>query len=374
VILPHTRAAVEAGIDEGLHLGAQVYVSRQGETVADFALGEDRPGVPLTPGHLLLWLSSTKPVAAVALGQLWERGLLELDDPVARHVPEFAAEGKEGITLRHLLTHTAGIRMVDTGWPGAPWEEIVARISARKPEPRWTPGRRAGYHLASSWFILGEVVRRADGRPFDRYVRDEVFEPVGMEDCWVGIPPETYRAYAAMDRIGTMWHTEFPEPRAHGWITEERAARTHPGGNGFGPMRELGRFYEMLLARGTLDGRRTLSPQTVEALTSPHRVGMMDATFKHVLDWGLGFIVNSNRYGPETVPYGYGRHASPRAFGHSGYRSSVGFADPEHGLAVAVGFNGTPDNERHERRVRSVLDAVYKDLGLAGEEIADAPL
>jgi CubicO group peptidase (beta-lactamase class C family) len=121
----------------------------------------------------------------------------------------------------------------------------------------------------------------------------------------------------------------------------------------------------MLLARGTLNGRRLLSPQTGEAFTTPHRIGMMDATFKHVMDWGLGFIVNSARYGAETVPYGYGHHASPRTFGHSGYRSSVAFGDPEHGLAVALAFNGTPGNERHELRVRSVLDAVYGDLELA---------
>ena len=155
--LPKTREAIEEGIRERLHLGAQVYVSLHGEPAADAALGESRPGEPLTRGHLMLWLSSTKPVPAVAIAQLWERGLLELDDPVALHVPEFAAHGKEGITLRHLLTHTGGIRMLDTGWPGASWDEIVARICAMKPEPRWVPGQKAGYHQASSWFILGEV-------------------------------------------------------------------------------------------------------------------------------------------------------------------------------------------------------------------------
>ena len=81
----------------------------------------------------MLWLSSTKPTTAVALAQLWEQGLLDLDDPVARHIPEFAAQGKEGITLRHLLTHTAGLRMLDVGWPGDPWDEIIARICAMRP-------------------------------------------------------------------------------------------------------------------------------------------------------------------------------------------------------------------------------------------------
>lgn len=363
--LPRTREAIEVGIRDRLHLGAQIYVSLHGEPVADAALGEDRPGEPLTRDHLTLWLSSTKPVPAVAIAQLWERGLLELDDPVALHLPEFAAHGKEGITLRHLLTHTGGIRMLDTGWPHKPWEEIIAKICAMKPEPRWVAGQKAGYHQASSWFILGEVIQRVGGVPFSTYVRREICEPLGMADSWIGMPSERYQAYAAESRIGAMWNTEEEAPKPHGWDTEERVVRPSPGGNGFGPMRELGRFYEMLLGRGSWRAQRILLPQTVEAFTTPHRVGMVDVTFKHVLDWGLGFIVNSIQYGAETVPYGYGHHASPRTFGHSGYRSSTGFADPERGLAVALGLNGTPSNERHEARIRSVLDAVYEDLGLA---------
>jgi CubicO group peptidase (beta-lactamase class C family) len=363
--LPRTREAIEAGIRDGLHLGAQLYVSLRGETAADLSLGENRPGEPLTRGHLMVWLSATKPVTAVAIAQLWERGLLELDDPVARHVPEFAANGKEGITLRHLLTHTGGIRMLDTGWPRLPWEEIIAKICAMKPEPRWEPGQKAGYHQASSWFILGEVVQRLSGRPFPVYIREEIFEPLGAADSWIGMPRERYLSYKENGRIGAMWNTEGPEPKPHDWDTEDRCVNPSPGGNGYGPLRELGRFYEMLLGRGAWQGRRILLPQTVEAFTSPSRVGMVDATFKHVLDWGLGFIVNSIQYGAETVPYGYGHHASARTFGHSGYRSSVGFGDPERGLAVALAFNGTPANERHEGRIRAVLDAVYEDLGVA---------
>jgi CubicO group peptidase (beta-lactamase class C family) len=349
---------------ERLHLGAQLHVSRHGETVASGAVGEDRPGVPLTPDHLMLWLSSTKPVAAVALAQLWERGRLEIDDPVARHIPEFGStdgSGKDRITLRHLLTHTAGIRMLDVGWPREPWDRIVARICAMKPEPRWVPGEKAGYNQASSWFILGEVVRRVDGRGFDLYVREEIFEPLGMADSWVGMPRDRYLSYKEAGRIGAMWNLEpGGEPEPHGWDTEERCTSIHPGGNGYGPTRNLARFYEMILGRGA----GILSPQSVEALTAPHRVGMLDATFKHTMDWSLGFIPNSAHYGPDTVPYAYGHHASRRAVGHSGYRSSVAFADPEHGLAVALVLNGTPSNEGHERRVRAVLDALYQDLEL----------
>lgn len=364
--LPRTRAAIEEGIRQGLHLGAQLYVSRDGETVADTALGEVRPGEPLTPDHLMLWLSSTKPVGAVALARLWERGRLELDDPVVRFIPEFGANGKARITLRHILTHTAGIRMLDVGWPALPWEEIIARLCAMRPEPRWVPGEKGGYHNASSWFVLGEVVRRIDGRPFERFVREEIFEPLGMADAWIGMPPERYRAYRDAGRIAEMYDTEKPGHPSQGWESEERCVRCHPGGNGYGPVRELGRFYETLLAHGAVPGapdRRILTSQTVEALTARHRAGMHDHTFRHILDWGLGFIINSAQYGVDTVPYGYGHHASRRTFGHSGYRSSTGFADPERGLAVALAFNGTPANDRHEQRIREVLDALYEDLG-----------
>jgi CubicO group peptidase (beta-lactamase class C family) len=365
--LPRTRRAIEDGIATGLHLGAQLYVSLAGSVVADAALGEKRPGEPLHRDDLMLWLSSTKPVAAVAQAQLWERGLLELDDPVARHLPEFAAQGKGAITLRHLLTHTAGIRTLQVGWPELPWDAIIARIAAMRPEPRWVPGRKAGYHLASSWFVLGEVIRRLDGRPFSSYVREEIFTPLGMNDSWIGMPAERFKEYRRQGRLAPLWNTEGGRLIETGQDSDAWVTGTHPGANGYGPLSELGRFYEMLLARGRAPGdagRRLLGASAVEALTARHRAGMLDHTFQHVIDWGLGFIINSSQYGAATVPYGYGNRASPRTFGHSGYRSSTGFADPEQGLAVALAFNGTPSNEAHEQRIRAVLDAVYDDLGL----------
>ncbi|HYL05565.1 MAG TPA: serine hydrolase domain-containing protein [Thermoanaerobaculia bacterium] len=386
--LPRTRQAILDGVRAGLHLGAQLYVSRHGTVIADAAAGDSRPGQPLRRDDLMLWLSSTKPVAAVAIAQLWERGRLELDDPVARHIPEFAANGKGAITLRHLLTHTAGIRLLNVGWPQDGWDAIIARIAAMRPEPRWVPGRKAGYHHASSWFLLGEVVRRLDGRPFSGYAREEIFAPLGMLDSWIGMPVETYRELREQGRICPLYDTAGSAggaggaPVPQGWDSEAWCTGTHPGGNGYGPISQLGRFYEMLLARGQIPGaggaaaRRILSPQAVEAATARHRAGMLDHTFQHVLDWGLGFILDSRQYGADTVPYGYGNHASPRTFGHSGYRSSTAFADPEQGLAVALAFNGTPTHEAHERRIRTVLDALYEDLGLvaAAEAVPAAPV
>ncbi len=365
-------AALAAGCAEGLHLGAQLAVSHRGQVLADLAVGRIAPeGTALEPDHLMLWLSSSKPVAAVAIAQLWERDLLALDDPVAAHLPEFAAGGKQGVTVRHLLTHTGGLRLPRTGWPEASWEEIVAAVCARKLEPGWVPGEKAGYHPAGSWFVLGELVRRLDGRSFERYVREEIFLPLGMDDCWIGMPAQRWRDLRDAGRLAPMFDTAAEGgPRSHGWEAEERVVHPSPGGNGWGPMRQLARFYEALAAGGRPPGSapaaRVLAPQTVEALVARHRAGLFDHTFQHVIDWGLGVIVDSKQYGADTVPYAYGHHCSRRTFGHSGYRSSTAFADPVAGLVVALATNGTPSAAAHERRTRQVLDALYRDVGLAG--------
>jgi CubicO group peptidase (beta-lactamase class C family) len=348
--------AIEKGMAEKLHIGAQVYVSRHGEPVADFGIGEARPGVPMDSDSMMLWWSSTKPTAAVAIGQLWERGKLNIEERVSTYIPEFAAKGKDGVTLRHVLTHTGGFRFADGRWAMAkPWEDIIARICGAELEEGWVPGRKAGYHPSSGWFILGEVVRRVDGRSFERYVREEIFEPLGMHDCWVGMPPERHREYG--DRIGIMHNTEGDEPQPVPYVdTEEACAHCVPGGGGRGPMRELGRFFEVLLFGGQLGEARIVSPQTVTAMTARHRVGLFDETFQLAIDWGLGFIIES---------YIYGRHCSPRSFGHGGARSSAGFVDPEFELVACVVTNGMPDDRRHYLRFNAISTAIYEDLGLA---------
>jgi CubicO group peptidase (beta-lactamase class C family) len=370
------------GITEGLHLGAQLYVSLKSQVLIDSAVGEARPGVPMTPDSLNLWFSSTKPVAAVAIVQLWERGLLELDDPVIRFIPEFGQKGKEAITIRHILTHTAGFRAPPRS-ENEPWERIIAELCAARQEAGWLPGKKAGYHPASSWYILGEIVRRVDGRDYCRYARQMIFEPTGMRDSWVGMPADTFRVYG--DRIAIMQDTTKlpPEPLD----VEAFATSCRPGSGGWGPIRELGKFYEMLMNRGVVgsalaDGtsphpeahpsgtipsakaeptNRILRPQSVEAITARHRTGMIDVTFKTPIDWGLGFLLNSAQPQAE-LPYGYGPYASARTFGHGGAQSSGGFCDPERGLVVAYAFNGRPGEGKHHERRRTLLEAVEKDL------------
>lgn len=355
-----TKRALREGLAESPRSGGQIFVSENGRPVFEEAFGEVRPSEAMTTGHLLPWMSSCKPVAAVAIAQLWERGLLALDDRVADHIQEFGTRGKESITIRHLLTHTGGIRMLDVGWPKATWEEIIARICRGRLEPRWVPGQTAGYHLTSSWFILGEIVHRADGRSFDQYARQEVFEPLQMRDSWIGMPVETFTQNA--ERLAPLYDTQPDHPVQLDWSSEKRVTRCSPGANGWGPARELGRFYEMLLKGGRWDGVQILLPQTVEALTARHRSGLFDKTFRQILDWGLGFVINGCNEDSRSG-YGYWPSASARAYGHSGYRSSTAFADPVRLVAIAILLNGTPDEISHLRRMRAITTAIYQDLG-----------
>ncbi len=163
--LSRTRVVIEQGIAAGLHTGVQVFASIGGEAVAELAIGERRPGLPMQADSLVLWLSSTKPIVAAAVMQQVERGQLALDEPVARYLPAFAAEGKQLVTLRQLLTHTAGFRFVELNWPESDWDEIIARLCRARLERGWVPGEKAGYHPFTSWYILGELVQRAAGRP-----------------------------------------------------------------------------------------------------------------------------------------------------------------------------------------------------------------
>lgn len=366
--LPRTRAVLQQGIDQGLHLGGQLYVSLAGQIVADFAFGQASPGQSMRTDHLLLWMSAGKPITALAIAQLWEWNLLDLDDPVARHIPAFADRGKQNITIRHLLTHTSAFRGLASNWSNDSFAGIIQRLCQAPMEGSAIPGRYAAYSVAANWYILGELVRVLDGRPLEQFVRDEILLPAGMPDSWVGMDTPAYREYG--QRIAIMYDTSKSGPRPQNWHSEAHCTNCRPGANARGPIRELGRFYEMLLNRGklpqaTIEHKTQIaSRQTIEAMIARHRTGLLDHTFKHVIDWGLGFIINSAMYGPQTVPYGFGPYASRRTFGHGGAQSTAAFADPEHQLVVAFAFNGMPGEQHHDQRLRAVCAAIYEDLNL----------
>lgn len=363
-ILPRTFGVIEGGIERRLHHGVQLYVSLRGEVIFNGAAGTDGAGRSLTADTVMLWLSSGKPLTAVMVLQFHERGELDLHAPVGRYIPEFAVNGKEQVTIWHLLTHTAGLEPVASGWPRLEWDEILDRINRAPLQEDWVPGKRAAYDPSRGWFVLGEVLRRIDSRPVDRIVREDLCEQLGMHDSWMAVPKQVYDIYGPrIARTYSLRDDRLEETHSH---TPEVAGAPSPGGNFRGPARELGYFYEMLLRGGERDGRRILRPETVALMTQRHRRDMVDETFRHKVDFGLGVMIDSNHHGAKTVPYGYGLHSSERTFGHGGAQSSIGFCDPENELVVVAIANGCPGEPKHNRRFRELNTAIYEDLRLDG--------
>ena len=188
----------------------------------------------MTTDTLMNWFSMTKPVTAIAVAQQWEAGALDVDAPAARYVPEFAAHGKGAITIRHLLTHTAGIPNGDGMLQGEPWEspQRIWRLFDARPE--YPAGTRAGYHAAAGMSVLGEVVARVSGDALRAIHTERIFEPVGAVDCWVGMPEAQYAAYG--DRVGFMHSTTGAAPQPLPRINSARSAATPmPGRAGGDP-------------------------------------------------------------------------------------------------------------------------------------------
>jgi CubicO group peptidase (beta-lactamase class C family) len=343
---------------DGWHDGAQCYVSRHGEVLLDVAVGESRPGRAIERDDLMLLYSAGKPLTVVAVLQLWEQGGLGLDDPVGEYVDGWG-NGKERCTIRHVLTHTGGFPNADAKLfdRDIPYDEVVAHIAASP--ARWEPGTDAAYHPSSGWKILGAIVERVDGRPIDRYLAEEVFARLGIENMRLGIrrdeqdalgeriAPVHWRGHAlpVVDPDGGLQMVPYKVDQFHN--EPHFVAKVEPGGGLRGAARELGRFYESLLGFGA----PVLDPRTVEVMSSVHRYGIKDRLFRQNIPWGLGVQV--------AFTGGTGR----RAFGHGGMASSRALADPEFGLVMAVVTNGLAGFVDAEQRLFEITDAVYSALG-----------
>lgn len=363
-VLPRTMHALDAELGSTTP-GVQLYVSHS-PSAADVsvAVGEARPGVPFARDSWPIWYCCSKAVGAVAVGRLWERDLVDLRQPVASYLPWFEGGGREKITLFQLLTHTTPVPMALDPLHGS----FAAPVALRREQLRTMvipsdarPGERINYAAWWAWFLLAEVVQAVVGRPYEHFVAEEVLAPCAMTDTRVVLSPLEYRE--AADRLPLIHITGggFPAQPTHWYATEAACTRPIPRLNMRGPMRDLGRFFTMLLAGGEGPGGRVLRPPTVAALTARHRVGLTDP-FGNA-DWGLGFRVESRHLGEEYTAFS--RHASLSSFGHYGLWTSTAFADPETGLVIALHLNGKTLQSEHQRRTLAICDAVYKDLGLS---------
>ncbi|APZ90852.1 serine hydrolase domain-containing protein [Fuerstiella marisgermanici] len=363
--LPETTAAIQNGIERQMHTGVQVYVSLNGQPVVNDAIGMATADRAMSSETIMLWRSAGKPITAAAICRLWEQGDLSLDSPLSEYLPEAAHSVLGDVTIQQILTHTSGIPLIDTHWPTAGWDDIVARIE-RQVTHVGSLTDDGAYQPQSTWFLLGEILQRTDAaqRKFQDIVADDVLQAIGIREAWCGLPesllPEIQERLPDfyVREKGRLVHSDYGTPP---WLTQPS-----PGGNMRGPVRELGRFYEMLLHDGKVaDGGHYLQPATVASMTSRHRTDTHDTTFQHAVDFGLGLIIDSNHHGHATVPYGFGQYCSERTFGHGGAQCAMGFCDPDAKLVVAWAANGFCGEGQHQRRNRAINEAVYQDLGLA---------
>lgn len=341
------RDAFAALFDAPQERGMALCVQVAGETVVDLWAGvADKEGEQAWHGDTILNLfSCTKTFTAVAALQLVAEGKLELDAPVARYWPEFAAAGKEKITLRHLLSHQAGLPALRNMLPAEAlydWQTMTTALAAE--QPWWSLGEGHGYAPITYGWLVGEVLRRVEGRGPGESIVARTAAPLGL-DFHVGLADEEFDRVAiisrgkgnfgdaAAQRLLTTMMSEptamstraFTNPPSIMTSTNKPEWRRmqQPAANGHGNARSLAGFYS-----GLLDGR-LLESELLSELTREHAVGE-DKTLLTRTRFGLGCMLDQ----PDVTNATYGM--GPRAFGHPGAGGSIGFADPERD--VAFGF------------------------------------
>jgi len=385
------RDAYAANFVDPGEIGAAVSVVVDGRMVVDLwgGLADAHTGRAWGRGTPVLVYSATKGLTAACALILWERGLLDLDAPVADVWPEFAAGGKGAVSTRHLLTHQAGLPVFDEPVAFADCHDhalVAARLAAQA--PRWPPGTAHGYHPLTWGWLVGEVVRRVDGRSVGAMLAEEVARPLDL-DLWIGLPsdreasvarlapgrfdlagmkpedPGLIFAAAIMD-IDSLTFQAFANPPGQFDVESFNAPELHqaewPAANGIATARALAGFYgelacDRLLSAATLD--EASRPQ----VTGPDRVLAVDTSF------GLGFSLHSVMTGPGGRSRRHSAGGSPMtgqgaggSFGHEGAGGSVAFADRSQGLGFAYVMNQLTASLGADRRSRRLVEAVYSSL------------
>ena len=309
--------------------------------------------------------SSTKGIAAVAAAMLVDRGQLDVERPVIDYWPEFGQAGKSEIKVKHLLTHEAGLAGVDEELPDGAvldWERMIGALERQV--PMWTPGEGMGYHAITYGWLVGEIIRRIDGRTCGEFVRDEIAGPLGV-DFFIGLPEsEDARTADLIAAPGTGPIGGGPQdtlagralglaaPRLAGTVNsrEWRAAEL-PAANGHGNGRAMATIYSAL-AQG---GGGLLSQEAVEACGATEYVAREDLVLGFLVRRSLGFILSTAGGRYEWGP-------NPRTFGHSGAGGSLGFADPDAQIGFGYVMNQMSAGLGADPRWKPMIDAVYASV------------
>ncbi len=359
-------------------VGAAVSVMIDGRTVVDLWGGDASPGESWKRDTIVNVWSSTKGAVALAAHMLADRGLLDLDAPVATYWPEFAAAGKETIPVRYLLSHRAGLcgaRDPITIDDLPDWDKVTSILAAT--EPWWEPGSKSGYHALTFGYLVGEVIRRVSGKTVGRFVAEEIAGPLGA-DIRIGLdddgiarcarlsmdppPPDSANAamFAQLDpaALAALMNPSMAAPAAADIACTDQWRRAEiPAANGHATARGLATMYSALANGGEHAGIRLLAAEGVDRA----RQGQ-GATVDVVLgignggqpsEWALGYILSGEQglLGP-----------NPNTFGHGGYGGSFGLADPDAHVAVGYVMNHMGNNLVGDPRQVAIFTALYECL------------
>jgi CubicO group peptidase (beta-lactamase class C family) len=364
-----TLQQLEQELEDGLFTrGAQMTVEMGGSRVLEVALGDDGTGRSMSPEHVFRVYCTIKPITALAIAQLVDGGLAELDEALECRLPDLEVLGG-GTTLRQVLTHTAGLHRLS----GVEMELLApARrreaVSAAIRPPGWRLGKDAAYSEYAGWHVLGWLIEAITRRPLREHLRARVLDPLGLESTWIGMTPAEHED--VLPRLGV----NFDLRNRGGYpMLIERSQRvcteTNPAHGGYTTASDLATFYSRLLqclSGQDVDGLP--SAATLRAFCSPARPAVYDEVLARECTYGLGFMT-------DLAQHAFGDRCGPSSFGHSGIvGASFAFADPARDLAVGVVFNGLVGHETAFLRRRSLINALYTDLD-AHDAVAhaDAP-
>jgi CubicO group peptidase (beta-lactamase class C family) len=364
----------------GMHPAIQVCVRHRGKVVLDRAIGHgwgngpddppDAEKVPVTTETPFCVYSAAKAMTTTVVHMLAERGVLSLDDRVSDYLPSYTGRGKDRTTIRHVMTHSAGVpfatgpkpdlkRMNDSEYA----REMLGNLRAIYP-----PGLVHVYHALTWGPLTREIVSAATGKNIRDVLADEILDPLGFRWTNYGVSPQDVPLVAPSHATGK----PLPPPIAAafklavGGTTHQIIPFTNtpqfltsvvPSSSTVSTANELSRFVEMLRRGGELDGVRVMQPETLRAATRQARRMRPDIAMGLMpMRWGTGYMLGSKRFGP------FGLNA-PAAFGHTGLVDIAVWADPQRDIAVGVVSSGKPGGHREAKRYPAVLDAIAAAFG-----------
>lgn len=359
------RDAFAENFRQGLEAGASLCVTDGGRTVVDVWGGHaDEHGTrPWERDTVVVVYSTSKIMVALCGLMLIDRGLIDLDAPVARYWPEFAQNGKENLPVRYLFSHSAGL----PGWDEAvsmqtlcDWDRVVGMLERQK--PWWEPGTASGYHMLTMGYLIGELVKRVTGKSIGTFFRTEVAEKLGA-DFHIGLAPEHHarasRIVIGEERSfdvepGSIADRVLNNPREANLVSRATKMAEIPSANGHGNARSIARVGSAIAMGGELDGVPLLSRATLDQALQ-EQIYVVDLAIEAPVRWGLGMGLPSKEFplpNPNTLHWG-------------GFGGSFCIMDLDAGICCAYAMNrmlgshvaGDPRNERIQQALFSVMGA-----------------